>query len=261
MPTTLLDFVSGALRGSIECSLADLAALAEFAAMGPLEVLPHVASLCESHSIECAPPLTSGELDDKRVFSRKRAPDEFASALVASRQSGENHKVEFKQTLGLNVGRLENDPGARVADLFQEEIVHAVIKSVVGFLNADGGVLVIGLRDDGDPYGIDREFPYVGGSCNQDQWELKLNAAFDAFIPDFRIILGYVRYAIVECEGCMLCVVMVEPRRDRISVCRLRRDATDEIFYRRSGNRTLRLQPREIEAHVLARVSAAEVRV
>jgi hypothetical protein len=259
MPSTLLDFVSGALRGSIECSLADLRSLREYATMGPLEVLGELASTCDRLGIECTPALTSGELDDRRVFSGRKAPDEFASGLAASRQSGEGHRVEFKQTLGLNVRRLENDPAASVAELFQEEIIHEVIKTVVAFLNADGGVLVIGLRDDGTPYGIEQEFAYLGGSRNQDQWELKLNAAFDAFIPDFRIILGYVRYAIVECEGCQLCVVMVEPRRDNISVCRRpNRDGADEILYRRSGNQSLRLQARDIEALVMARVRAAE---
>lgn len=262
MPSTLLDFVSGALRGSIECSLADLRSLPDYATMGPLEVLGELASTCDKHGIECTPALTSGELDDRRVFSKRKAPDEFASALAASRQTGEGHRVEFKQTLGLNVRRLENDPGASVAELFQQDIIHEVIKTVVAFLNADGGVLVIGLCDERIPYGIEKEFAYVGGGRNQDQWELRLNAAFDAFIPDFRIILGYVRYAIVECEGCQLCVVMVEPRRDNISVCRMsNRDGADEILYRRSGNQSLRLQAREIEALVLARVRAAEARI
>lgn len=262
MPATLVDFLSGALRGSIECSIAELRGMPEYAEKGALEVLGELASTCDRAGIECTPALTTGELDDPRVFSGRKSPNEFALALAASRDSGESHRVEFKQTLGLNVGRLLNDANARPNELFQDEIIHEVIKTIVAFLNADGGILVVGICDDGTPYGIENEFPYLGGGHNLDQWELRLNAALDAFIPDFRIVLGYVRYAIVQSDGCQFCVVMVEPRRDHISVCRrTAKDGADEIVYRRSGNQSLKLQAREIEALVRARVRGTEARI
>lgn len=257
MPATLVDFLSGALRGGVECSIADLRQIPEFAPLSALEVFGALAETCDRAGIECTPALTTGELDDVRVFSGLKTPDEFALALAQGRLSGESHTVEFKQTLGLNVRRQENDANAAPGDLFQDEIIHEVIKTIIAFLNADGGVLVIGLCDDGSSYGIEKEFAYVGGSGNLDQWQLRLNAALEAFIPDFRIILGYVSYAIVPGDDCQLCVFIVKPRRDHISVCRKSGQAgADEIVYRRSGNQSLKLQAREIEALVTARVRA-----
>lgn len=243
------------MRGGIECSIADLRQIPEYADLSALEALDALVRTCDQAKIDCTPALTTGELDNTRVFSGRKTVDEFARALTESLTSGESHKVEFKQTLGLNVLRLRNDPNASVDDLFQNEIIHEVIKTIVAFLNADGGVLIIGLCDDGSPYGIENEFNYVGSDRNLDRWQLRLNASLDAFIPDFRIIVGYVRYAIVVSDGCQLCVVMVEPRRDRISVCRKSgQEGVDEIVYRRSGNQSLKLQAREIEALVRARL-------
>jgi len=262
MPSTLVDFLSGALRGSIECSIADLRKIPEYTGKGALEVLGELATTCDQAGIDCTPALTTGELDDRRVFTGRKSPNEFVLALKASRDTGENHRVEFKQTLGLNVGRLQKDANARAEELFQDDIIHEVIKTIVAFLNADGGVLVIGLCDDGAPYGIENEFPYIGGGRNLDQWELRLNSAFDAYIPDYRIVLGYVRYAVVQSDSCHFCVVMVEPRRDRISVCRKSaKDGADEIVYRRSGNQSLKLQAREIEALVRARLLGPNIRI
>ena len=58
--------------------------------------------------------------------------------------TGESDSVEFKSTLRVNLhtgrrdGRMEN----------------AVLKTLAGFLNTDGGTLVIGVSDDGSPVGI-----------------------------------------------------------------------------------------------------------
>ena len=258
MPESLVDFLTGALRGGIECSITDLRRIPEFNSLSALEVVGALARTCDQAKIDCSPALTVGELDDARVFSGRKTPDEFATALAASQISGEGHRVEFKQTLGLHVRRLQNDPSAALDDLFHDEIIHEVIKTIVAFLNADGGVLVIGLCDDGTPYGIENEFAYVGGNKNLDCWELRFKAALDTFIPDFRIILGYVRYAIVPAHGCRLCVVTVEPRRDHISVCvKSGKKGADEIVYCRSGNQSLKLQAREIEALVRGRERAA----
>lgn len=223
--------------------------------MSALDVLEALEDLCEQAKIDCFPPIDTGELDDIRVFSARKPSNEFSVALDQALQSGEGHQVEFKQTLGLNVRRLENDANARPGELFQDDIIHEVVKTIIAFLNADGGVLVIGVCDDGSHYGIENEFPYVGGGRNLDQWELRLSAALSALIPDYRLILGYVHYGIVTRDACKLCIIIVEPRRDRICVCRrTNKEGADEIVYRRAGNQSIKLQAREIEALILDRI-------
>ncbi len=247
------DFVSRAVRSGIECSLDDLRQMSELSDCGALEAVRRIEDICASAQIDCTPPISSGELSDRRVFRAKLTKDKFAERLELALASGEGQTCEYKQTLGLNTRRLQNDPDAPLDQLFSAEIIHEVIKTVIAFLNADGGTLLIGICDDGTPYGIENEYQYVGGS--EDKWSLRLHAALEAYIPDFRLVTGYVSCSILDVNGCHVCVVLVDARRDRISVCRLSNKANcDELVYRRSGPRTLKLQAREIEALVFDRI-------
>lgn len=250
-----LDFVSKAARGAVECSIDDLRSLPELRDKGALEALREIVGICERAALECHPSLSTGELNDIRVFTGKRSADLLAQDARRVMGEGEGHKVEFKQTFGLHLKRLENDKHATADQLFAPEIIHEVIKTVVSFLNADGGTLLIGVRDDGKPFGIENEFAYVPGAKSLDGWCLRLNNALESLIPDYRHVVGYISQAVVEIDGCKICVINIEPRKDRISVClRSNKPGEDEIVYRRSGSSTLKLQAREIEALVLDRL-------
>jgi len=76
--------------------------------------------------------------------------------LVAS---GESAGIEFKSTLRTNLHTGEKDPKMELA----------VLKTLAGFLNQQGGVLVIGIADDGSPVGLE-----VDGFPNEDKMALHL---------------------------------------------------------------------------------------
>lgn len=63
------------------------------------------------------------------------------AALV---ESGESPEVEFKGTLRTNLHTQEQD----------ERITWGVLRTIAGFLNHDGGTLIVGVLDDGDPIGF-----------------------------------------------------------------------------------------------------------
>nr|WP_321514040.1 ATP-binding protein [uncultured Pseudodesulfovibrio sp.] len=67
--------------------------------------------------------------------------DDDVLALIAS---GENGRLEFKQTLRFN---LKSEKNGR-------EIEHASLKTVSAFMNSDGGTLLIGVADDGTVTGF-----------------------------------------------------------------------------------------------------------
>jgi hypothetical protein len=73
--------------------------------------------------------------------------------------SGETTAIEFKSTLRTNLHTGEKD--ARMET--------AVLKSVAGFLNGNGGTVVIGVADDGSPVGCERD-----GFVNEDKMSLHL---------------------------------------------------------------------------------------
>ncbi|MGH4015478.1 MAG: GmrSD restriction endonuclease domain-containing protein [Pseudonocardiaceae bacterium] len=77
--------------------------------------------------------------------------------------AGESKVVEFKST-----GRKNLLTGQR--DVVVE---WSVIKSIAGFMNANGGTLLVGVADDGAIVGIEEDFSLLG-KPDQDGWELWL---------------------------------------------------------------------------------------
>ena len=72
---------------------------------------------------------------------------------------GESEAVEFKSTLRTNLHTGQRDT----------RIELAALKTLAGFLNTDGGTLVVGVADDGVPVGIDAD-----GFLNEDKMALHL---------------------------------------------------------------------------------------
>ena len=63
-------------------------------------------------------------------------------------RKGENKHIEFKETFSKNIR----------TGLKDKEIEKSSLKNIVGFLNADGGTLLIGIADDGTVKGVEDDF-------------------------------------------------------------------------------------------------------
>ncbi len=72
---------------------------------------------------------------------------------------GESESIEFKSTLRTNLHTMNQD----------QRIELSVLKTLAGFLNTNGGTLVIGVSDEGNPVGIE-----VDGFKNEDKMSLHL---------------------------------------------------------------------------------------
>ena len=82
---------------------------------------------------------------------------------------GESKLVEFKQTARVNVHTHKRDP---VLELM-------VIKTVAGFMNAEGGSLLIGVTDTGEVSGIEADLKTLGRKQTADGFALWLNNLLD----------------------------------------------------------------------------------
>lgn len=60
---------------------------------------------------------------------------------------GENERVEFKSTLRWNLRAEKKD----------KAITHASLKTIAAFLNTDGGILLIGVADEGTLLGLNND--------------------------------------------------------------------------------------------------------
>ena len=95
------------------------------------------------------------------------SPRASVSALIAL---GEGAHIEFKQTARVNLTTGQRD---KVIELM-------VIKSVAGFMNALGGILLIGVADDGEIVGIDKDLKTLGSKKTRDGFALWLTGLLDS---------------------------------------------------------------------------------
>jgi predicted HTH transcriptional regulator len=46
----------------------------------------------------------------------------------------------------------------KLQKILLEELRNAIIKTIAAFMNSEGGILLVGVQDDGQVYGIDSDF-------------------------------------------------------------------------------------------------------
>lgn len=81
----------------------------------------------------------------KRITNYLRSKEQISTLEII--QQGENHTVEFKSTLRWNLFTKTKD----------KVIEKAVLKTLVAFMNSKGGMLIIGVADNGEILGLEND--------------------------------------------------------------------------------------------------------
>lgn len=121
-------------------------------------------------------------------------------------EGGEGSKVEFKESARWSYIKGEKEKTS----------ANEVIRAICGFLNSDGGSLLIGVRDDGTPVGLKADYKSIQGHPNSDgfmNWlttllrdRLGVNA------------LGQLRMAFDTVSDCEVCRIDVAPSPEPVHV-------------------------------------------
>ena len=144
---------------------------------------------------------------------------------------GEGTGLEFKSTLQWDV--VEGKPNKGLRD--------TVLKTLVAFMNSDGGTLLIGVEDSGQIFGLERDLNIVGGS--QDKFLQLLNS----LVAD-RIGVQYAPYVAIRMDavdGKPICVVSTSKSAEPAFMSGQR----GREFYIRVGNTTRALDPEQTLAY------------
>jgi len=78
------------------------------------------------------------------AMGRRRGAAKTSEEVLHLIAEGESGKLEFKQTLRFNLKAGKNG----------REIEHAALKTVAGFMNSEGGTLLVGVADTGEITGF-----------------------------------------------------------------------------------------------------------
>jgi serine/threonine protein kinase len=162
-------------------------------------------------------------LDVLRAVTRSLARPEVTLAELI--RGGESAHVEFKSSLRYDRQTREKNPRLELA----------VAKTVAGFMNGEGGTLLIGVDDEGRVIGIEDDITTLNTKPNRDGWELHFTTIMENHLgPDAAACVS-VEFETTR-EG-TVAVVRCLPRSRPTWV----RDGKARILFARIGNSTRRL--------------------
>jgi len=143
----------------------------------------------------------------------------------------EEQKTEFKSSFRLDL-KSKN---------LSESLKHEVIRTVCGFMNSDGGVLLIGVANDKTVVGIQDELKRVKGK-NRDGYELVLRKAIEDAVGRKNEVLLQIQF---EPWGDKE-ICRVDVKRSVTGQVFLKSKKGDQEFWVRFGNSTKKLTGEEM---------------
>jgi hypothetical protein len=149
--------------------------------------------------------------------------------------TGESDQVEFKSTLRTNLHTSTKDPRMELA----------VLRTIAGFLNTNGGVLTIGVADDRTPLGIAAD-----GFENEDKMCLHLvNLIKDRIGP---ALMQFIHIRFEDYDSYRVMVVECSKARTPAFV----KDGNIERFYIRTGPSSTELSASQTQEYIKQRFKA-----
>ncbi|RAN37889.1 helix-turn-helix domain-containing protein [Hyphomonas sp. GM-8P] len=146
--------------------------------------------------------------------------------------SGENDRVEFKETLRWNVNENRVD----------KTLEHVIAKTICGMMNHKGGSLLIGVDDSGEIKGLERDYNTL---------KIKSADGFEQSIVS--IIQRYLGLSVCTYVQCMfprqrdldICWLLIKPTQNPVFL----RDGDSAKYFVRTGNSTRELDAQETLKH------------
>ena len=141
---------------------------------------------------------------------------------------GENEKVEFKSSIRYDYLR----------KITNRDLEMVIAKTIVGFMNTKGGKLILGVDDDGNILGLEKDFKTIKHK-NRDGYEREIFRIISTQLGHEACFSNHISFYVVD--ELEICVIDVEPSKEPVYVS----DGTSTTFYVRTGNATYPLTVKE----------------
>ena len=152
-------------------------------------------------------------------------------------KEGEGLFLEYKQTLRYDIRR----------EIVSKEVERAILKTIVGFMNADGGILLIGVDDMGKVTGLKKDYESLAKG-NRDGFENHLNNLVKTMMGVK--FANYIHTRFDYYNDNEACIVSVDPSH---KPAYLRNADGKEEFFVRVGNSTQPFSMSEAEEYIKTR--------
>ena len=185
-------------------------------------------------------PVLLARMENKLALSRSvkerlaaaSTSDTFAPTpddVQATIKAGEGQNTEFKSTLRFNIR----------SGKIGKEIEIAWLKTVVAFLNTEGGTLLVGVSDDGEIIGTE-----LDDFRNDDKYLLHVNNAVKRSIG--MEFISHISFDLVPYEGKKVLYISCRPHTEPVFL----KNGENEEFYARFGPASRKLSMKEMLKYV-----------
>jgi len=147
---------------------------------------------------------------------------------------GESNRIEFKSSLRWDYKSSQVNKALEMV----------AMKTIAGFLNTDGGILLIGVTDSKQILGIENDYKTLH-KADRDSYELHLNHLISNYIGKERCL--NINISFHETDGKDVCMVQVEPSPKPAYL----EEGQESRFYIRTGNQTQPLDTKESYDYIL----------
>ncbi len=159
---------------------------------------------------------------------RRETPEERPETIDDYLLGGENSNIEFKLTARYEVRTQQ----------VNKDLTKIIAKTIAGFMNSYGGILLIGIADDGTVFGIEKDIQTIKSKDNDGYQRFLMQVIEDYLSIEFS---KYVSIRFEEKENKTICLVKVERSPKPVFLIH----QGEKEFYIRVGNST---KPLDIES-------------
>ncbi len=193
-------------------------------------------------------------LEERRKILAKHIND-FLGSITATEEGiepvsledmiaeGESDELEFKSTMRWDIEARE----------VNKKLEDMIMKAVAAFANSQGGTLLIGVDDDGNILGLERDYLSLGDGADRDKFELHVRNLLNQHFGT-AFVASKIRILFHEVGDKEVCQVDVSKANDPM-VLRLKdkNGQPTEKFYVRSGNSSQDMPLSEMSDYVKER--------
>ncbi len=153
--------------------------------------------------------------------------------------SGESKKIEFKSTLRVNLHTNSPDP----------KIELSCMKTIAGFLNTNGGTLLIGVSDDKRVLGLDKDFESFSKKDDLlDEFQKHLDNRFETYFGNS--IFSKIKIYFPILNNKTICRIEVERSEKEPIYLKNAVNGKKEEFYIRRSASTISLTPSDMMKYI-----------
>jgi hypothetical protein len=255
-PSQFLELYARVMDGGAEVTLegliSDLGLSGVTHTLDQIKIVKDTIAECK---LELTPDTTSGDLRTTRLLRPVKKPNLTPEVAISEIMRGETSDQELKSSLIYHHERAAVHPETPLAQLKSDDVTFSCLRTIGAFLSSFGGVLYVGVDDQGQLVGIEYDFRLLKkGKRGKDIWELYLRDLIQGRFRDGASINDYVKVGFIEIEGKTLARVHVL-RRNKLS---LLKTPEGYALFRRQGNKSVEVKMEDVEEFLELRKTHSE---